>query len=177
MSDLDPDLDFQSKAKSIRPTSKAAWDSIKDHLSPSRQAVITVLSKSKVPLTASEIGHKDAETGKCYWKRVGELVEMCLVEEREERVCIITGQTVLTYALVEHPNPVPLDRVTAWRPSAKVLQAFIREFHQKVDEPSKESADVLRWLRKQAQRPDMKEVPKVTSWVSAKRAKKPSETA
>ena len=143
-----PSNSNQSKSTSCRKSSMAAWESIKDDLSPSRQAVISVLSQSAIPLTASEIGHKDASTGKCYWKRVGELVQMRLAEERPERICTVTGQTVLTYALVDNPNPAPLDRTAAGRPSAKVIQAFIQEYRQKV-EPSEEGESVLLWLDKQ----------------------------
>lgn len=100
---LPKSLDHQSRSGVMRETSSLAWEKVSAGLSPARSAVLRVLGSSGVSLTATEIGAADVVTGRCPWKRVSELVQMGLVEERPERVCGVTGMVVQTYALSSEP--------------------------------------------------------------------------
>jgi hypothetical protein len=144
-------IDHQAHSHNLRDTSAGTWDRIRDDLSPARRAVYEVLLDGEAR-TASEIGNADTTTGKCYWKRVSELVEMGLLRECAERQCRVTGQTCITYAIVPGAFPIGLPVVESPPPipSKAEISAALEEIIYHVSEPSTALVKVGKWLRHRA---------------------------
>lgn len=89
----------------MRPTSKAAlrdiWKS--GILSAKRAEALSVLYKH-APGTAGELKRDSGVDG--LWKRLGELRDMNLAWEVQERRCTVTGQVVIEWDITDCSNPI-----------------------------------------------------------------------
>jgi hypothetical protein len=138
----------------MRDTSQGAWEVVKETLSPARAAVYRILLDGE-PRTASEIGGADPVTGKCYWKRVSELVEMGLLHECFERPCRVTGQTVITYAIVPGALPTAGKTPAPLKPTEEEIHKALNQILVLLAGPPKVQAcpELLKlgkWLRYKA---------------------------
>ncbi len=84
--DLPPGVDHQSNPNAdMRSTSARTWQNVRDDLSGSRQVVYEMLCRMHIhqgPSTSSEVAKfAGPSVGKCPWKRMGELVQMAVVNE------------------------------------------------------------------------------------------------
>lgn len=102
--DNPPKKKRKRKRNPPRETSIAALEAIKEKLPPARRAALEAMEKAGEPRTASELGAVTPAMGRAPWVRCSELVKMGQARECDKRKCSITGQTVLTYALVEVPS-------------------------------------------------------------------------
>lgn len=127
----------------MRETSREAWEYINQSgvVSLRRREAYNILY-GYGPMTAQELQRKAEQPG--LWKRISELVDMGLVEERGKRACGVTGRMAIIWDVTPNmPSGNKRSRQTDIRPASR--EELMRENESLKRELRKLTAEKVEW--------------------------------